>query len=96
MLRKNAPLYYFNIRGVYPRLKCFVVSFPLDKMLFNTAFITCAHYFIYLKFGLGRNNDLDKLVIVKLSFNRTSLQVLDLVNRLRHALDSLDNLKYFC
>jgi len=33
----------FTVKGL-------VVTFPLDQM-FNTIFITCAQYFIYLKVG---------------------------------------------
>ena len=39
-LRKNAQLYSLNIGGVYPRVKSFVVSFPLEKMLLNAVFVT--------------------------------------------------------
>ena len=54
-LRKNAPLYFLNIRGIYPRVKSFIVSFPLDKKLFNAISDTCAQYFIYFKlFGVIR------------------------------------------
>ena len=72
-LRKNAPLYFLNIGGVYPRVKSFVVSFQLDNMLFNGVFVTCAHNFIYLKLCLVGYSDLDKLVIVILAFDRASL-----------------------
>jgi len=74
-LRNIDPLYFLNIRSVYPRVECLVVSSSLDKMLFYTAFIVCAYYFIYLERGLRRNSDFDKLVIVKLPFDRSSLQV---------------------
>jgi len=52
-----------------------IVSSPLDKMLFNTILITIMYYFIYLELGLCKYSDLDKLVILKLEFDRTSLQV---------------------
>ena len=74
MLRKINPLYFLDIRSVYPRVEGLVVSSPLDKILFNNAFIACAYYFIYLKLVLRRNSDFDKLVIVKLHFDRRSLQ----------------------
>ena len=35
-------------------------------MLYNTALVTNAHYFICFVLCLGCNGDLDKLVIVKL------------------------------
>ena len=66
MLRKIDPLYFLDIRSVYQRVEGLVVTPPLDKMLFNTAFIACAYYFIYVELGLLRYSDLDKLVIVKL------------------------------
>ena len=96
MLRKIDPLYFLDIGSVYPRVEGLVVTFPLDKMLFNTAFIACAHYFIYVELGLWRYSDLDKLVIVKLPFDRSILQVWEFVNRLGHALNDLDYPKYFC
>ena len=75
ILRKIDPLYFLDIRSVYPRVEGLVVTIPLDKMLFNTAFIACVYYFIYVELGLWRYSELDKLVIVKLSFDRSSLQV---------------------
>jgi len=51
MLRKNYSIYFLKIGGVYP-VVIGLVSFPLDKM-FNTVFITCAHYFICLNLSLG-------------------------------------------
>jgi len=52
MSHKNYLYYFLNIGRVYPTVKALVVTFPLDKMLFNTVFIMCAHYCIYLKLGL--------------------------------------------
>jgi len=52
ILPKNYPLYFLNIGRVYPTVKG-LVSFPLDKMLFNTVFMTYGHYFIYLKLSFG-------------------------------------------
>ena len=95
MLRKNDPLYFRNIGNVYPRIKRFVVSPPLDEMLFNTVLVTCAHYFSYLKLGLGWYSYLDKLIIVKLAFDWPILHVRMFLNRLGHALNNLDNSKYF-
>jgi len=43
--RKIDPLRSLNIRIVQPRVEG-LVSFPLDKMLFNTACVTGAYYFI--------------------------------------------------
>ena len=74
MSRKIDPLYFLDIRSVYPRFEG-LVSSALDKMLFNTAFIACAYYFIYLELGLRRNSDLDKFVMVKLPFDRPNVQV---------------------
>ena len=71
MLRKIDALYFLDIRSV----EGLVVTFPLDKMLFNTAFIACAYYFIYVELCLRRYSDLDKLLIVKLPFDWSSLQV---------------------
>jgi len=82
MLRKSDPLYFLDIRSVYPIIEGLVVSSPFDKMLFNIAFIACAYYFIYMELSLIRNSDLDKLVIVKLPFDRSSLQVWEFVHRL--------------
>ena len=72
-IRKYAPFYFLNIRGIYPRVKSFVESSPLDKMLFNTVFVTCAHNFVYLKLCFGGCCNIDKLEIVKLSFDRAIL-----------------------
>jgi len=47
MLRKSDPLYLLDIRSVYPRVVGLVVSTALDKILFNTLFVTCAYYFIF-------------------------------------------------
>jgi len=49
MLRKIIHYNFLNIGRVYPTVKSLVLTFPLEKMLVNTVFITCAHYFIYLK-----------------------------------------------
>jgi hypothetical protein len=53
ILRKSDPLYSLDIGGVYLRVEGFFVSSPLDKMLFNTVFVTCAYYFLYLELDLG-------------------------------------------
>ena len=68
-LRKNARLYILNILGMYPRVKRFIVSFPLEKKLFNAISVTYAQYFIYLKLCLGWYNDIQKLEIVNLAVN---------------------------
>jgi len=70
MVSKSDPLEFLDIGRVYPRIERRVVSSPLDKMLFNTVIVTCAYYFIYLELGLGRQSNIDKLVIVKLSFDK--------------------------
>jgi len=44
-------------------------------MLFNNEPITSALYFIYLKLGLGRNSDFDNLAMIKVTFDKTILQV---------------------
>ena len=44
-------------------------------MLFNTVLVTCAHYFIYLKLDLGWYSYSDKIIVVKLVFDRMILQV---------------------
>jgi len=43
-------------------------------MLLNTAFVKCAHYFIYLELSLWRYSDFEELAIVELAFDRKSLQ----------------------
>jgi len=53
MSRKNEPSYFIYIEGVYPRIEALVVSFPIDKMLFNTVFVIDTHYFIILEQGFG-------------------------------------------
>jgi len=80
ILRKNYPLYFLNIRRVYPTAKGLVVTFPIDKM-FNIVLILCAHYFIYLKLSFRQYSDFNKLVIVKLPFDTTILQVRQFINR---------------
>jgi len=72
-LGKNAPLYFLNIRGIYPRIKSVVVSFPLDKKLFNAVCVMFAQYFIYFNLCLVWYNDFPKLVFVNLAFNGTIL-----------------------
>jgi len=78
MSRKSDPLYFLNIGPVYPTVKG-VLILPLDEM-FNTVFITSAHYFIYLNLGLELYSDFNKFVIVKLAFNKTILQVWMFIN----------------
>jgi len=73
MLLKMYPLCFLNIGHVYPTVKSLVVTFPLDKMLFNTVFVTCAHYFVYLKPSFRWYSDFNKFVIVKLPFDTTIL-----------------------
>jgi len=73
----------------------FVVLSPLDKMLFNTVLVTCAYYFIYLEIGSGWYSNIYKLIIVKLVFDRSILNVRVFVNRLEHALNNLENPKHF-
>ena len=70
MLCKSDPLYFLDIRNVYPRVEGLVVSSPLDRMLFNTACIACA-----IELGLRRKSDFNKLVIVKVSLDRPRLRV---------------------
>jgi len=53
MSRKNEPLYFIYIEGVYLKIEALVVSFPIDKMLFNTVFVIGMHYFIFLEQGFG-------------------------------------------
>ena len=45
MLRKNYSIYYLNIGRVYPTVKGFVVTFPLDKTFYNIICITSAYNF---------------------------------------------------
>ena len=61
------------------------------QMLFDTLLLTSAHYFVYLNPRLGWNSDLDKIVFVKLSFDRTIFHVCDFLNSLDHALNNFDN-----
>ena len=53
MIRKNDPLDFLKIGNVYPSVERSVVSTILDKVLFKTVIILCAHYFIYLELGSG-------------------------------------------
>ena len=85
MLRKNDPLYFLYIRSFYPRIEC-LVSFPRYKMLFNIAFVSSAHYF---KPCLGFNNDIEKFVIVKLTFDWAILEVYQFGNWLGQGLLTL-------
>ena len=64
-------------------------------MIFTTGIVTCAHSFIYLEICLGFYSNVDKLEIVKLTLEKTITQVRVFVNRLGHALNNLDNPKYF-
>jgi len=82
MLGNIDALYSLEIRSFYTRFEGLVLSCPLDRMLFNKAFVTCAHYFIYWELGLWRYHELEKLVIVELHFDMTSLEVGELVNLL--------------
>ena len=96
MLRKNYPLYFLNIGRFYPTVKSAVVPFPLDEMLFNTVFITCAHYFIYLKRSLRWYSDFTELKAVKPPLYTAILQVRQLINRLGYACNYFYNFRYFC
>jgi len=79
-----------------PKSWMIVVPCPLDKMSINTTLIRSARYCIYIKLGMGWKSDIEKLVIVKLPFDRRILQFCQFVNRLRHALYNEDNPKYLC
>jgi len=96
MLCKSGALHSLDIMIVHQGDEDLIVSSPLDKMLFNTILITIMYYFIYLELGLCKYSDLDKLVILKLEFDRTSLQVWRFANTLWYALINLESLKYVC
>ena len=96
MLRKNYSLYFLIIGRLYPTVKVLAVTFPLDKMWYNTVFITFAHYFIYLKRSFTWYSDFNKFVVVELPFDTTILQVWQFINRLWHACNNVYNFKYFC
>jgi hypothetical protein len=49
---KSDILYSLGIGSFCPRIEGFVVSFALDKMLFNNIYFTLESYYIYLDFGL--------------------------------------------
>lgn len=71
------------------------LAFTQEKNVWDCRNCQLVHQLKYLEFVLGRNIHFDMLVIIKLTFHRTILQVRDFVNRLEQAPITLTNRNTF-
>lgn len=95
MLRKISPLYFFLTSETFTQvLKVSSYPFHLTRCLIPD--LLRLRTILSIWNSVWGYNVLHKIVIVKLAFYRTSLQIWEVVNRLWQALNNIDNPKLFC
>ena len=84
----------FISKAFTQELKLSSYPFQLTRCCLIPSLLSIRTILSFWNKGLGWYNDTDKIVTVKLAFNRMILQAWELLNRLWHALNNLENPKH--